>query len=245
MFFRVLAIALVLFVTKVGTAAEPSSGKQVEQSIQVKTGSGDETRELHYLLFLPQSYEEKDASTKWPVILFLHGSGERGADLSVVKKHGPPKVVESKADFGFITVSPQCPAGTRWNSAELTQLVDHITKTLRADDSRVYLTGLSMGGGGTWSLAAAQPDRFAAIVPICGRADPTTAEKIKHIPTWVFHGAKDTAVSLEQSEKMVAALKAVGSEPKYTVYPDAGHDSWTVTYDNPELYEWLLKQVKK
>ncbi len=241
---RLFAVAMLLVTATLASAAEPAPGKQVEQSVQVKTGSGDETRDLNYLLFLPKGDGDSDKTRKWPVILFLHGSGERGADLALVKKHGPPKVVESKPEFGFITVSPQCPKETRWNSAELIQLVDHIVKTHSADTNRIYLTGLSMGGGGTWSLAAAYPDRFAAIVPICGRADPSTAEKIKQIPTWVFHGAKDTAVSLQQSEKMVAALKAAGSEPKYTVYPDAGHDSWTVTYDNPELYEWLLKQGK-
>lgn len=223
-------------------AAEPTAGKQVEQSVEVK--SGDNTRQLHYLLYLPKGYGESDKPQKWPVLLFLHGSGERGADLSAVKKHGPPKIAEEK-DLPFIVVSPQCPKDARWDTGELSQLLDHITETLPADLSRVYITGLSMGGAGTWSLAAAYPDRFAAIVPICGRADPSTAEKIKHLPTWVFHGAKDSAVSVEQSEKMVEALKKVGGMPKYTLYPEAGHDSWTESYNNPELYKWLLEQKKK
>lgn len=231
-----------LFIATGATAADPAPGKQVEQSVSVK--NGEAARDLHYLLYLPKDYGVSDKPRKWPVLVFLHGSGERGADLALVKKHGPPKIAEEK-NLPFITVSPQCPEGSRWDSGELIQLVDHITKTLEVDTARLYLTGLSMGGGGTWSTAAAYPDRFAAIVPICGRADPSTAEKIKHIPTWVFHGAKDSAVSVEQSEKMVAALKQAGAEPKYTLYPEAGHDSWTESYNNPELYKWLLEQKKK
>jgi predicted peptidase len=235
------AICFIVVATS-SSAAEPAPGKQVAQSVKVKTGEGETERELHYLLFLPKDYGTTNKARKWPVILFLHGSGERGDDLDLVKKHGPPKIVESKPDSPFITVSPQCPSGSRWQPAELMQLIEHVSKTLAVDPTRIYVTGLSMGGSGTWSLAAAYPDKFAAIAPICGRGDPATAEKIKHLPTWVFHGAKDSAVSLEQSEKMVEALKKAGGEPKYTLYPDAGHDSWTVTYDNPDFYEWLGAQ---
>ena len=106
------------------------------------------------------------------------------------------------------------------------------------------MTGMSMGGFGTWSLAAYQPDRFAAIVPICGGGDPYWAKRFAHIPAWVFHGAKDPAVPLERSQKMVEALKKNGGDPKFTIYPDAGHDSWTETYANPQLYEWLLQQKR-
>lgn len=240
-----IAQALILVACVAARGDELAPGKQVPQSVKVKTGEGETEREFHYLLFLPKDYGNSDKPRKWPLILFLHGSGERGDDLELVKKHGPPKIVESKPEFEFVTVSPQCPAGQRWKSEELTQLLDHVSKSLAVDADRVYVTGLSMGGGGTWQLAAAQPDRFAAIAPICGRGDLAIAEKIKDIPTWVFHGAKDTAVSLEQSEKMVEALKAAGGKPKLTVYPDAAHDSWTVTYENPEFYQWLLEQRRK
>ncbi len=223
-------------------ADEPSAGKQVAQSVEVK--QGDKTEKLQYLLFLPKDYGT-DATKKWPTILFLHGAGERGDNLDVVKVHGPPKIVESKPDFGFIVISPQCPKGKWWNPEELKQLLDHVSKSQAVDEERLYLTGLSMGGAGTWNLAAAAPERFAAIAPICGFADTKIAEKIKHLPTWVFHGAKDTAVKLEAGEKMVAAVKAAGGEPKFTVYPEAGHDSWTESYNNPELYKWLLEQKRK
>jgi predicted peptidase len=112
------------------------------------------------------------------------------------------------------------------------------------DPDRVYLTGLSMGGYGTWSLAAAHPERFAAIVPICGGGNPADAAKLASLPVWVFHGAKDPTVPLERSKEMVEAIKSAGGNPRFTIYPEAGHDSWTETYNNPELYQWLLEQKK-
>jgi predicted peptidase len=114
----------------------------------------------------------------------------------------------------------------------------------RVDPDRIYLTGLSMGGSGTWTLAGEYPEYFAAIVPICGSGDPQDAKRLKELPIWVFHGAKDEAVPLSRSEEMVKALKEEGAEVKFTIYPEAGHDSWTETYNNPELYQWLLKHKR-
>jgi predicted peptidase len=125
----------------------------------------------------------------------------------------------------------------------LNSLLDDLVSRYRIDKQRIYVTGLSLGGFGTWSLAAAYPDRFAAIAPICGGGNPEDAASIAHLPVWVFHGAKDKVVSIEKSEEMVAALKKVGSDVKFTVYPDAGHNSWTATYENPELYEWFLEHT--
>ena len=196
---------------------------------------------MDYLLFLPQDYEKKDS---WPLMLFLHGAGERGDDLELVKKHGPPKIVETKKDFPFILVSPQCKSRRWWEPFELTALLDDVVAKYKVDEDRIYVTGLSMGGFGTWSLASHTPDRFAAIVPICGGGEPYWTRRFVHLPVWVFHGAKDFAVPLERSEEMVEALKKHGGNVKLTVYPDAGHDSWTETYDNPELYEWLLQQKR-
>lgn len=231
---------LLLSFATLALGVEPSPGKQIE----VRQAEGTEAEKLPYnhLLFVPADYEKRE---KWPLIVFLHGAGERGDDLDLVKKHGPPKIVEGKPDFEFIVVSPQIPANERFDAEKVGQLVDQAVKSLKVDADRIYLTGLSMGGYGTWSTAAKYPDRFAAIVPICGGGDPETAERLKAIPCWVFHGAKDTAVSLQKSEEMVAALKKAGGEPKFTVYPEAGHDSWTETYNNPELYKWLLEQRKK
>jgi len=200
---------------------------------------------LEYLLFLPQDYG-RDPEKKWPLMLFLHGAGERGDSLGLVKKHGPPKIVGQRPDFLFIVVSPQCPAGSWWPDKldDLSALLDEVEATYTIDNRRIYLTGLSMGGYGTWSLALDQPERFAAIVPICGDGIPRPACRLKDLPVWAFHGAQDKVVPPEESEKMVAAIKRCGGSPRLTIYPDASHDSWTRTYDNPELYEWLLSQIR-
>lgn len=208
--------------------------KQFEKEITVKV-------KLKYLLFLPEGYEQGDK--KWPLILFLHGAGESGDNLSKVKIHGPPKIVEKKADFPFIEVSPQSP-GRGWNVDALKGLLDEVMHDYRVDRDRVYLTGLSMGGFGTWSLAAAHPEYFAAIAPICVGGNPSDAAKLKSLPIWVFHGAKDEVVPLDRSQQMVDALKEAGADVKFTVYPDAHHDSWTETYDNPKLYDWLLEHKR-
>ena len=198
---------------------------------------------LNYLLYLPKGYGE-NPDEKWPLILFLHGSGERGDNLELVKKYGIAKVVEERDDFPFIAVSPQCQADGWWSHKveALNALLDEMLAIYSVDPARVYLTGLSMGGYGAWHLAALYPQRFAAVVPICGGGTAAEARSLKDIPVWVFHGAKDSRVPLSESEKMVTALKGVGGNVRFTVYPEADHDSWTLTYDNPELYEWLLQQ---
>ena len=194
-----------------------------------------------YLLYLPENYSSKD---DWPLMLFLHGAGERGDSLELVKTHGPPKLVETNKSFPFVLISPQCPEGDRWSSEKqlefLTALLDDIVENYRIDSKRIYLTGLSMGGYGTWSLAIKHPNKFAAIAPICGGGNPEKVCEIKRVPTWVFHGAKDNVVPLKRSEEMVSALKACDGNVQLTVYPEENHDSWTETYDNPKLYEWFL-----
>jgi predicted peptidase len=202
------------------------------------------TLSCQYLLFLPEDYEKKQQ--QWPMILFLHGAGERGIDLNLVKKHGPPKIVETKKDFPFIVVSPQCPQDRWWTEeAEvLINLLNDVVSRYNVDTERIYLTGLSMGGYGTWTLAAAYPERFAAIAPICGGGERYMADKFKNVPVWAFHGAKDNVVPVVKSEEMVNAINARGGNAKLTIYPDAAHDSWTATYDNPELYDWFLKHRK-
>ena len=199
------------------------------------------TLSCKYLLFLPEGYGQK--KQRWPMILFLHGAGERGDNLKLVKKHGPPKIVEKQKDFPFIVVSPQCPAEDWWTDKTevLINLLDDIISRYDVDTDRVYLTGLSMGGYGTWTLAAAYPDRFAAIAPICGGGKAFMAYRLKDVPVWAFHGAKDNVVPVKESEELVNAIKARGGDAKLTVYPDAGHDSWTATYNNQELYDWFLK----
>ena len=199
---------------------------------------------LDYLLHVPPSYDAAGDSV--PLLLFLHGAGERGTDLERVKLHGPPKLIAAGVPFPAIVVSPQLPEGTWWriHVSELLALLDDIATRYNVDQDRVYVTGLSMGGFGTWSLAAYTPNRFAAIVPICGGGEPYWAKRFAHVPTWVFHGAKDRGVPLNRSQEMVDALKKHGGNPKLRVYPEAGHDAWTDTYDNPELYDWLLQQKR-
>jgi predicted peptidase len=231
-----LVSTLVLVATAALAAESPATQVQQEKHFEAKISV---TAKLDYLLFLPQSYE--GSKQRWPLMLFLHGAGESGTNLAKVKTHGPPKVVESKPDFPFILVSPQSP-GRGWNSDTLNALLNDIIRKYRVDKHRIYLTGLSMGGFGTWSLAAEHPERFAAIVPICGGGNPAEARKLVGLPIWVFHGAKDPTVPVQRSREMVEAIKAAGGNVKFTEYPEAKHDCWTETYDNPELYEWLLAQ---
>jgi predicted peptidase len=213
------------------------------------TGEVTKRVALDYLLFLPADYRP-EGPKHWPLLLFLHGAGERGTNLARVKVHGPPKLVETNAAFPFIVVSPQCPPGQRWDPQALLLLLDDVMAGHPVDPERVYVTGLSMGGYGTWALAAAAPERFAAVAPICGGGDPIAvrlagggprADALKTLGVWAFHGAKDEVVRLSESERMVEAYKNLGATPKLTVYPEAAHDSWTETYANPALYEWLLR----
>jgi len=194
----------------------------------------------HYLLYLPSGYGTDDG--QWPLLVFLHGAGERGDDLDLVKRHGPPKIVEDRDDFPFIVLSPQCPKNSWWSPPLVKALIDSVVATYRVDAARIYLTGLSMGGFGTWSVAAEYPELFAALLPICGGGDPTKAERIKQIPAWIFHGGKDPVVPLEKSTEMKNALEACGADVTLTVYENLGHDCWTKTYDNEKIYDWLLAQ---
>lgn len=199
--------------------------------------------ELDYLLYLPDDYDQKDA---WPLVVFLHGAGERGDDLEQVKKHGPPKLIEQGKSFPAIVVSPQCASGRWWRAQllELTVLVDEIVDKYKVDEGRIYLTGLSMGGFGTWALSAYTPDRFAAIMPICGGGEVLLTRPLRNVPTWVFHGARDPIVPLKRSEDMVEGLKRFKGNVNFTIYPDALHDAWTATYNNPEVWEWLFAQKR-
>jgi pimeloyl-ACP methyl ester carboxylesterase len=191
-----------------------------------------------HLLYLPREYDQ-DREKRWPLVLFLHGSGEIGDDLDRVRKSGLAKLAEEGQPFPFILVAPQCPEEEWfWLPAALNALLDEVSARYRVDPDRVYATGLSMGGRGTWALAIEYPDRFAAIAPICGSIpEPEEASRIRHLPVWAFLGAKDHDSSIRQ---MVEALQAVGGNAKLTVYPDVGHNAWTPTYANPALYEWLL-----
>jgi predicted peptidase len=194
--------------------------------------------ETNYLIYLPDGYNQ--TSEPWPLVLFLHGAGERRNDLEIVKRNGPPKLIDEGTEFPFILVSPQCPERTSWDNKLLIHLLDEIESKYNVDKSREYLTGLSMGGHATWSLAIQNPARFAAIIPVCGRGYSQDVYVLKDVPVWAFHGAKDDIVSIEDGKKMVDALEKARGTVKFTIYPEANHDSWTETYNNPEIYDWLL-----
>jgi predicted peptidase len=196
-----------------------------------------------YLLYLPEEYRKGEG--KWPLMLFLHGAGERGTDIELVKKHGPPKLVAASQKFPFIILSPQCPEDEYWSVPVLKALLDRVLRSHSVDRSRIYVTGLSMGGNAAWRMAIAHPNLFAAIAPICGWGNARKAASIKHIPAWAFHGGKDPIIALNRGESMVNSLKAAGGNVRFTVYPEADHDSWTATYENPEFYEWMLAQRKQ
>ena len=235
--------AVILFTAVcVWASAAGSSYSQEKPGVQITAQLNTQVKvQMGYLLYLPKDY---DKQASWPLMLFLHGAGERGSDLEVVKKHGPPKLIDAGKDFPFIVVSPQCPKDMWWEPIELVALIDDISSKYKVDPDRIYVTGLSMGGFGSWRLAAYAPERLAAIAPICGGGETYWTKQFVHLPVWAFHGAKDTGVPLERSQAMVDLLKKNGGDPKLTVYPEAGHDSWTATYDNPEFYEWLLKQKR-
>lgn len=237
------ALAVGILTAKVGVAdpAKPcvKQAHSFKKTIMKKV-------QCNYLLYLPADYE-KEKNKQWPLVLFLHGIGERGNDLAKLKVNGPPHMVDQGKQFPFILVAPQCP-DTEWWENEidiLFALLDDIEAKYRVDKNREYLTGLSMGGYGTWTMVAKQPTRFAAIAPICGGGQPETASLIKDVPMWVFHGDKDDSVPLKKSQDMVDAIKAAGGNPKFTIYPNAGHDVWTTTYSNDEFWAWLLDQRKK
>ncbi|WP_417395486.1 prolyl oligopeptidase family serine peptidase [Gimesia chilikensis] len=233
------ALALLMLMSGVSIQAEEKAQSGKQGAAELKTTI---PVNMDYLIYLPENYDEKE---KWPLMLFLHGAGERGDNLDLVTVHGPPKLIKNGKQFPFIVVSPQCPEEQLWQPVELTALLNDIEKKYKVDKDRIYVTGLSMGGFGTWSLAAYTPYRFAALVPICGGGEKFWVKKIKHVPIWVFHGAKDGAVPLERSQTLVDVLKKEKADVSFTIYPEAGHDSWTETYNNPEVYEWLLKQKRK
>ena len=197
------------------------------------TASGDA------IVSLPEGYDAAP-DRDWPLLLFLHGAGERGDSLAVVAVHGPLKERAAGRDLPFVIVAPQVPTGSRWTVGRVAAALDAAIAQYRIDESRVYLTGLSMGGFGTWEAIMRMPERFAAAVPICGGGLPLGIEAASDVPVWAFHGAMDPVVPIEMSVGMVRTLRNAGGDVRFTVYPDAGHDSWSEAYASDDLYTWLL-----
>ena len=247
------------------TAAAP--GTQTAQSIELpqsgqtwnlQTGpkdllsdsglKADETESLSYLLFLPKN-ESRKTENGYPLILFLHGMGERGSNPVNVARIGLPSLLKKSAvaqEFPFIVVSPQCPDGKCWSAKQLSLFLDKIVEKYPVDKSRIYLTGLSMGGFGTWSLLSERPDAFAVAIPICGGCDPKNAPKLVNTPIWAFHGDCDPVVPAAMTKKITEAIRQAGGEKvKQTLLIQVQHNAWDYVYCNPEVYDWLLSFTKQ
>ena len=204
-------------------------------------GAGPGGQDMQYLLAHRATASGEAA---WPLLVFLHGRGETGGELANVKVHGPIKAAASMAEFPFLIVAPHLPVDAYWEPAAVLAVIDDVVERWPVDSRRIYLTGLSLGGHGTWATAVAAPSRFAAIVPISGRGHPGDACAVKDLPIWAFHGVLDAVVDEAGSRVMADAVRDCGGKPGLTLYPDAGHDAWTRTYDNPKLYTWLLRHTR-
>jgi len=200
-----------------------------------------ELNNMQYVVRYPNNY---DAGGKHPVIICLHGAGTRGTDISMVQGYSLLKETEQIEDFPFIVVAPQCSENTWFDMwPTLKALVKEVAALPRTDETRIYLAGNSMGGYAAWQLAMSIPEYFAAVAPICGGGMYWNAGRLANVPVWAFHGAQDTTVLPDESEKMVDAVNRAGGCAKLTVYPDAGHNAWTPAYSDPELYKWFLSHV--
>lgn len=225
---------IVIFVSIPSFAQKVKDGSFKTEIVQKK--------QLNYLLNIPA-----DTKAKKPLIVFLHGSGEKGSDLEKVKVHGPFKYLKTNSIDAYV-LAPQCPEGEYWDSETLYRLVQKVVKENNVDQNRIYLTGLSMGGWGAWNLAFAHPEMFAALVPVCGFVDrvPMLENcKIKDIPTRIFHGLLDDVVDVSYSTTIYKKLKPCSKDISLTIFDDANHDSWTRVYDNSAIYDWMLQQKKQ
>ena len=195
----------------------------------------------NYLLHLPPNYRTGE---KWPAILYLHGMGGKGDYLTLLKAHGLPRLLEQNKYLPFIVISPQCPDGEEWSPVLLGRLLNEVSVEYEVDRDRIYLTGIGEGATAAWHLAAKEPDKFAAVAPVCGKGNPHEVCKLRDLPVWTFHGARDPIIPISETQSMVLALKLCGGNVSFTIYPDADHDSWTATYSDPHFYEWLLQQSR-
>ncbi len=199
---------------------------------------------LQYLIRYPQGF---CAEQRYPTILFLHGAGSRGTDFANLLDNALFEEIDKKPDFPFVVVAPLCSADSWFDLFErLKKLVTHTAALEFVDENRLYVMGASMGGYATWQLAMSMPEAFAAVVPICGGGMYWNASRLRGLPIWAFHGGKDPVVRVEESQKMVARIneKAPGNA-KLTIYPEHGHNAWSDTYRNPELFAWLLAHRKR
>lgn len=238
-----------------------SNSLQANSDFQRRVYNPSEGESLPYRIHIPAN---ADKGEKYPLVLLFHGAGERGKDNKKQLAHGAKKILEysRKMDMPLILLAPQCPKAEQWvntpwgadshsmpekasKSMQLTiNLLQELQKSLPVDRSRIYVTGLSMGGFATWDIIQRHPDFFAAALPVCGGGDPLMAELIKDIPIWAFHGSLDKVVKTKRSREMVSALQKAGGKIKYTEYQGVAHNSWKKAYSDPEALKWLLSQKK-
>ena len=191
--------------------------------------------------YFPKDYSEESAP--FPLLYFMHGAGERGTDLDRLERASLPRFIKEEGlELPFVTVCPQCVE--MWDVRLLDPLLDEVIDRYNVDPSRVYLTGNSMGGLGTWMLANVARDRVAAIAPVCPPFTRVDPENFRGLPVWCFHGALDSVVPIDDSDRMIRLLRNADCDVKFTEYPDLDHDTWTPTYHDPELWRWLLSYRK-
>ena len=243
--FSIIA-GLVIFA--IGKPKATETDRHTIQTLPPEVADRTDNLNDRFWLYLPKRYKQASKEKPMPLIIYLHGSSRRGRDVAEVKANGLAPLIDKRDDFEFVVASPQAlskhPWQTCWQPDDLIILLVHLLTNYHLDPKRVYLTGLSMGGYGTWAAIGKHADRFAAAAPICGGGDPASAKSIGKLPVWAFHGDDDRVVSVERSREMVDAIKATKGNAKLTVYPGVGHDSYTRTYANPKLYEWFLKHKR-
>ena len=255
-----LATGLLSTVTDRAPAADAKADRpDLTTLLEPRTFTDAEGDKLPYRLLKPRNY---DPTRKYPLVLFLHGAGERGEDNKAQMIHGVSRFAEadSRQEFPCFVVVPQCPKGKRWvevdwtldshrqpaePSAPMQQtlgLLGALQKEFSIDARRLYVTGLSMGGFGVWDLISRQPTMFAAAVPVCGGGDEMTANLLVKTPIWAFHGDKDGVVKVSRSQNMIEAIRKAGGKPRYTEYEGVGHNAWVRAYQEPDLLKWLFAQ---
>ena len=222
-------------------AAKPGAGLPLGWE-QTESFRGVVTKQvaLRYLIWQPEPASKP--AEGWPLVIFLHGSGERGRNIAKVKAHGPPRYAAAGRRFPFVLVAPQIDEGDSWHSDEIEALRADLCTRLPIDPDRVLVTGMSMGGYGAWNYAVAYPEQVAAIAPVCGIGNVERAARVAQVPVWAFHGARDSVVPIAADREMVDAVREAGGQVRFTVYPGVGHNAWDRAYADPALYEWLLAQ---
>jgi predicted peptidase len=217
----------------------PSADTQVSGTFWHQTSSGGWS-EIRYCLYLPKDY---GSNSNWPLLLNLHGSGDRGSDLSIVRKHGLPAMIDKGKKLPMIVVSPQCHSDLSWNEMPLPELLEEMQRKFHVDQQRIYVIGYSMGGFGAWNLAEKIPDQLAAIIPICGGGNTQAAANLVNLPIWAFHGQHDNVVPTEATTEMVTAIEAAGSKKvRMTIFPNEKHGIYDKVLKHNEMFDWLMAQ---